>query len=83
MLFEYVYVLRVLVGFVLTPYGKTHRDGNDCHEGRSLSYLHVSRNGAGHIRPHGEAAGSIGRSRSQGKMWVRAFIVVSTTGKAG
>lgn len=76
--------LKMSPGFVLVSYGKTHRNGNDCREGKSFYYT-GSRLGTGgvvcHAGPQGEAPGS-GRGRgSQGEMWARAFIVVSL-GKA-
>lgn len=31
-------------GFGFIRYGKTHRDGNDCHEGRILLYSQIPKN---------------------------------------
>ena len=60
--------------FVLISYGKTHRHGDDCHEG-SLLYSEVTRN-----RKHGigKHPGQSGVRESEGKMCARASRVVFT-----
>lgn len=74
--------LKMSPGFVLINYGKTHRNGNDCREGKSFYYTgsHLVTGGvACHAGPHGEALGSGRRQREPGgnvgkSLFYRGFL---------
>lgn len=60
-------------GFGFIRYGKTHRHGNDCHEGRILLYSQIPKNRRpwhttqGHMGKHQGWSGSSERKRRHGK----------------
>lgn len=66
------FVLQMYLGFVLMRCGKTHRPGNDCHEGgRSLETGGL----AWHARPGGDGPGSVmGQKRKRGDHGLEPFL---------
>jgi len=60
--------------FILTRYGKIHRHGNDCREGRTL-YVEIPRNRRHgcHARPQGKALGSVRRQKRKKENMVQSL----------